>query len=188
MCSMCAIWVCSPSQISPSFTLQGGLVGLVAGTVVVAVEGKVVVVVAGIVVASVVVPSVPSVVVGMAVVVVCIMVVPIVVSGMGGHGHSEKEGELGPQMQSGHSSTKSQLREFIVRREGIIVRPGKKVALRAKVGEKVAGTGWLKLAHGLTTLTVHCGGNTCNCRKSSFKDNYLSLDIRPHWLLPRCCR
>ena len=145
--------MCSPSQISPSFTLQGGLVGLVAGSVVV--------VVAGIVVASVVVPSVPSVVVGMAVVVVCIMVVPIVVSGMGGHGHSEKEGELGPQMQSGHSSTKSQLGVLIVRREGIIVRPGKKVALRAKVGEKVAAAGWLKLAHGLTTLTVHCGGRTC---------------------------
>ena len=177
--------MCSPSQISPSFTLQGGLVGLVAGTVVVAVEGKVVVVVAGIVVASVVVPSV---VVGMAVVVVCIMVVPIVVSGMGGHGHSEKEGELGPQMQSGHSSTNSQLEEFNVRREGIIVRPGKKVALRAKVGEKVAAAGWLKLAHGLTTLTVHCGGKTCVCRKSSLKGNYLSLDIRPHWLLPRCCR
>ena len=177
--------MCSPSQISPSFTLQGGLVGLVAGSVVVAVGGKVVVVVAGIVVASVVVPSV---VVGMAVVVVCIMVVPIVVSGMGGHGHSEKEGELGPQMQSGHSSTNSQLGESIVRREGIIVRPGKKVALRAKVGEKVAAAGWLKLAHGLTTLTVHCGGKTCLCRKSSFKDNYLSLDIRPHWLLPRCCR
>ena len=150
--------MCSPSQISPSFTLQGGLVGLVAGSVVVAVGGKVVVVVAGIVVASVVVPSV---VVGMAVVVVCIMVVPIVVSGMGGHGHSEKEGELGPQMQSGHSSTNSQLGESIVRREGIIVRPGKKVALRAKVGEKVAAAGWLKLAHGLTTLTVHCGGRTC---------------------------
>ena len=98
--------MCSPSQISPSFTLQGGLVGLVAGSVVVAVGGKVVVEVAGIVVASVVVPSV---VVGMAVVVVCIMVVPIVVSGTGGHGHSEKEGELGPQMQSGHSSTNSQL-------------------------------------------------------------------------------
>ena len=180
--------MCSPSQISPSFTLQGGLVGLVAGSVVVAVGGSVVVVVAGIVVASVVVPSVSSVVVGMAVVVVCIMVVPIVVSGTGGHGHSEKEGELGPQMQSGHSSTNSQLGESIVRREGIIVRPGKKVALRAKVGEKVAAAGWLKLAHGLTTLTVHCGGKTCLCRKSSFKDNYLSLDIRPHWLLPRCCR
>jgi len=64
-----------------------------------------IVVVSGIVVPSVpivVVPSVPAVVLG-------IMVVPMVVSGMGGQGHSEKEGELGPQMQSGHSSTKSQL-------------------------------------------------------------------------------
>ena len=70
----------------------------------------VVVLVSGIVVPSVpmvVVPSVPAVVVG-------IMVVPIVVSGMGGQGHSEKEGELGPQMQSGHSSTKSQLCEFFI--------------------------------------------------------------------------
>jgi len=89
-------------------------VGLVAGIEVAVVGGievdvtqgiEVVVLVSGIVVPSVpmvVVPSVPT-------VVVCIMVVPIVVSGMGGQGHSEKEGELGPQMQSGHSSTKSQL-------------------------------------------------------------------------------
>ena len=66
-----------------------------------------IVVVSGIVVPSVpmvVVPSVPAVVEAQAV-----MVVPIVVSGTGGQGHSEKEGELGPQMQSGHSSTKSQL-------------------------------------------------------------------------------
>jgi len=89
-------------------------VGLVAGIVVAVVGGievdvtqgiEVVVLVSDIVVPSVpmvVVPSVPSVVVD-------IMVVPIVVSGMGGQGHSEKEGELGPQMQSGHSSTKSQL-------------------------------------------------------------------------------
>ena len=92
--------------------------GLVAGIEVAVVGGievdvtqgiEVVVLVSGIVVPSVpmvVVPSVPTVVVD-------IMVVSIVVSGMGGQGHSEKEGELGPQMQSGHSSTKSQLREFI---------------------------------------------------------------------------
>lgn len=123
MCSMCAIRLCSPSQIWPSFTSQGGLVGLVAGIVVAVVGGIVVAVVGGIVVdvtggivvdvtggivvvSGIVVPSVPMVV---PTVVVCIMVVPIVVSGIGGQGHSEKEGELGPQMQSGHSSTKSQL-------------------------------------------------------------------------------
>merc|ERR1719370_2644224 len=106
---MCEIRLCSPSQICPSFTSQGGLVGLVGGIVVVVVVSMVVVVVHGIsvVVASVpivVVPAVPAVVVSIAV-----PVVPMVVSGMGGQGHSEKEGELGPQMQSGHSSTKSQL-------------------------------------------------------------------------------
>ena len=72
-----------------------------------------IVVVSGIVVPSVpivVVPSVPAVVLG-------IMVVSMVVSGMGGQGHSEKEGELGPQMQSGHSSTKSQLGEFFIGRQ-----------------------------------------------------------------------
>ena len=114
MCSMCSIMLCSPSQIWPSFTSQGGLVGLVAGIVVTVVGGIVVVVlVSGIVVPSVpmvVVPSVPAVVLG-------IMVVPMVVSGMGGQGHSEKEGELGPQMQSGHSSTKSQLGEFFIGRQ-----------------------------------------------------------------------
>ena len=114
MCSMCSIMLCSPSQIWPSFTSQGGLVGLVAGIVVTVVGGIVVVVlVSGIVVPSVpivVVPSVPAVVLG-------IMVVPMVVSGMGGQGHSEKEGELGPQMHSGHSSTKSQLGEFFIGRQ-----------------------------------------------------------------------
>ena len=112
MCSMCSIMLCSPSQIWPSFTSQGGLVGLVAGIVVTVVGG--IVVVSGIVVPSVpivVVPSVPAVVLG-------IMVVPMVVSGMGGQGHSEKEGELGPQMQSGHSSTKSQLGEFFIQTLG----------------------------------------------------------------------
>jgi len=120
ICSMCSIRLCSPSQISPSFTSQGGLVGLVAG-IVDAVVGGIVVDVTGIVVdvtgivvvvlsSGVVVPSVPMVVVlSRPSVVVVIMVVPIVVSGMGGQGHSEKEGELGPLMQSGHSSTKSQL-------------------------------------------------------------------------------
>jgi len=74
--------------------------------IVVDVTGIVVVVLSS----GVVVPSVPMVVVlSRPSVVVCIMVVPTVVSGMGGQGHSEKEGELGPQMQSGHSSTKSQL-------------------------------------------------------------------------------
>jgi len=108
MCSMCEIRLCSPSQIEPSFTSQGGLV---AGIVVVVVGASVVVVVVSIVVVevqgiSVVVPSVPIVVVS---IVVVSIVVPMVVSGMGGQGHSEKEGELGPLMQSGHSSTKSQL-------------------------------------------------------------------------------
>jgi len=87
-------------------------VGLVAGIVVAVVGGIVVDVtgVAGVLVSGIVVPSVPMVVVpSVPSVVVDIMVVPIVVSGMGGQGHSEKEGELGPQMQSGHSSTKSQL-------------------------------------------------------------------------------
>jgi len=107
---MCEIRLCSPSQICPSFTSQGGLVGLVAGIVVVVVVSIVVVVVVSIVVVevqgiSVVVASVPMVVV----VSIAVPVVPMVVSGMGGQGHSEKEGELGPQMQSGHSSTKSQL-------------------------------------------------------------------------------
>jgi len=114
---MCEIRLCSPSQICPSFTSQGGLVGLVAGIVVVVVGAIVVVVVVSIVVVvvhgiSVVVPSVPMVVVPAVpavVVSIAVPVVPMVVSGMGGQGHSEKEGELGPQMQSGHSSTKSQL-------------------------------------------------------------------------------
>jgi len=86
----------------------------VVGSIVVVVVVSIVVVdVQGI---SVVVPSVPMVVVSIvvpvvvpAVAVVVPMVVPMVVSGMGGHGHSEKEGELGPLMQSGHSATKSQL-------------------------------------------------------------------------------
>ena len=84
--------------------VTGGIVVVVTGGIEV-VGG--IVVVSGIVVPSVpmvVVPSVPAVVEAQAV-----MVVPIVVSGMGGQGHSEKEGEFGPQMQSGHSSTKSQL-------------------------------------------------------------------------------
>jgi len=113
---MCEIRLCSPSQICPSFTSQGGLVGLVAGIVVVVVVSMVVVVVQGISVVvpivPVVVPSVPMVVVPAVpavVVSIAVPVVPMVVSGMGGQGHSEKEGELGPQMQSGHSSTKSQL-------------------------------------------------------------------------------
>ena len=129
MCSMCEIRLCSPSQICPSFTSQGGLVGLVAGIVVVVVGAIVVVVVVSMVVVvvqgisvvvpivPVVVPSVPMVVVPAVpavVVSIAVPVVPMVVSGMGGQGHSEKEGELGPQMQSGHSSTKSQLREFII--------------------------------------------------------------------------
>jgi len=117
MCSMCEIRLCSPSQICPSFTSQGGLVGLVAGIVVVVVGAIVVVVVVSMVVVvvhgiSVVVASVPIVVVPAVpavVVSIAVPVVPMVVSGMGGQGHSEKEGELGPQMQSGHSSTKSQL-------------------------------------------------------------------------------
>lgn len=88
--------------------------GLVAGIVVAVVGGIVVDVTGGIVVEGmIVVLTSPSVVVCIivvpAVVVSGITVVPTVVSGMGGHGHSEKEGELGPQMQSGHSSTKSQL-------------------------------------------------------------------------------
>lgn len=96
--------------------------GLVAGIVVAVVGGIVVDVTGGgIVVEGMVDPSVPMVVVPTSPsVVVCIIVVPAVVvsgmivvptvvSGMGGQGHSEKEGELGPQMQSGHSSTKSQL-------------------------------------------------------------------------------
>ena len=37
------------------------------------------------------------------------MVVPMVVSGRGGHGHSEKEGVVGPQMQVGQGPIKSQL-------------------------------------------------------------------------------
>ena len=117
MCSMCEIRLCSPSQIDPSFTSQGGLVaGIVVVVVVVSI---VVVVVVSIVVVevqgiSVVVPSVPIVVVPA---VVVSIVVPMVVSGMGGQGHSEKEGELGPQMQSGHSSTKSQLGEFRIARQ-----------------------------------------------------------------------
>ena len=78
-----------------------------AGIVVVVLGGiaVVVVVVAGVVVEVVgtVVPFVvPSVVLG-------IMVVPMVVSGRGGHGHSEKEGEVGPQMQVGQGPIKSQL-------------------------------------------------------------------------------
>jgi len=111
---MCEIRLCSPSQICPSFTSQGGLVGLVAGIVVVVVGAIVVVsiVVVEVQGISVVVPSVPMVVVPAVpavVVSIVVPVVPMVVSGMGGQGHSEKEGELGPQMQSGHSSTKSQL-------------------------------------------------------------------------------
>jgi len=88
--------------------LVAGIVVAVVGGIVVAVVGGIVVDVTGgiVVVSGIVVPSVPMVV---PTVVVCIMVVPIVVSGIGGQGHSEKEGELGPQMQSGHSSTKSQL-------------------------------------------------------------------------------
>jgi len=90
--------------------LVAGIVVAVVGGIVVDVTGGIEVVVAGIVVDGIVVPSVPMVVVPTSPsVVVCIMVVPMVVSGMGGQGHSEKEGELGPQMQSGHSSTKSQL-------------------------------------------------------------------------------
>ena len=103
---MCSMRLCSPSsQISPSATSHGGLVGLVAGIVVVVLGGIAVVVVAGVVVEVVgtVVPFVvPSVVLG-------IMVVPMVVSGRGGHGHSEKEGEVGPQMQVGQGPIKSQL-------------------------------------------------------------------------------
>ena len=106
MCSMCSMRLCSPSsQISPSATSHGGLVGLVAGIVVVVLGGIAVVVVAGVVVEVVgtVVPFVvPSVVLG-------IMVVPMVVSGRGGHGHSEKEGVVGPQMQVGQGPIKSQL-------------------------------------------------------------------------------
>ena len=50
MCSMCSMRLCSPSsQISPSATSHGGLVGLVAGIVVVVLGGIVVVVVAGVV-------------------------------------------------------------------------------------------------------------------------------------------
>ena len=92
--------------------LVAGIVVAVVGGIVVDVTGGIVVDVTGgiVVVGGIVVPSVPMVVVpSVPAVVVCIMVVPIVVSGMGGQGHSEKEGELGPQMQSGHSSTKSQL-------------------------------------------------------------------------------
>ena len=72
-----------------------------AGIVVVVLGGIAVVVVAGVVVEVVgtVVPFVvPSVVLG-------IMVVP----GRGGHGHSEKEGVVGPQMQVGQGPIKSQL-------------------------------------------------------------------------------
>ena len=104
--------------------------GLVAGIVVAVVGGIVVDVTGGIVVegmvdpsvSMVVVPTSPSVVVCIivvpAVVVSGMIVVPTVVSGMGGQGHSEKEGELGPQMQSGHSSTKSQLEREEVRSIG----------------------------------------------------------------------
>ena len=106
MCSMCSMRLCSPSsQISPSATSHGGLVGRVAGIVVVVLGGIVVVVdVAGVVVEVVdtVVPFVvPSVVLGI-----------MVVSGRGGHGHSEKGGEVGPQMQVGQVPTKSQLAHF----------------------------------------------------------------------------
>ena len=94
MCSMCLMRLCSPSsQISPLATSHGGRVGLVACIVVVVLGGIVVVVVAGVVVEVVgtVVPFVvPSVVLGI-----------MVVSGRGGHGHSEREGEVGPQMQFG---------------------------------------------------------------------------------------
>ena len=118
MCSMCSIMLCSPSQIWPSFTSQGGLVGLVAGIVVTVVGGIVVDVTGIVVVSGIVVPSVPIVVVpSVPAVVLGIMVVPMVVSGMGGQGHSEKEGELGPQMHSGHSSTKSQLGGFFIGRQ-----------------------------------------------------------------------
>ena len=106
MCSMCSMRLCSPSsQISPSATSHGGLVGRVAGIVVVVLGGiVVVVVVAGVVVelvATVVPFVVPSVVLGI-----------MVVSGRGGHGHSEKGGEVGPQMQVGQVPTKSQLAHF----------------------------------------------------------------------------
>jgi len=73
----------------------------VAGIVVVVLGGIAVVVVAGVVVEVVgtVVPFVvPSVVLGI-----------MVVFGRGGHGHSEKEGEVGPQMQVGQGPIKSQL-------------------------------------------------------------------------------
>jgi len=96
---MCEIRLCSPSQICPSFTSQGGLVGLVAGIVVVVVGAIVVVVVVSMVVVvvhgiSVVVASVPIVVVPAVPAVVVSIAVPVVlmvVSGMGGQGHSEKE-------------------------------------------------------------------------------------------------
>ena len=124
--------MCSPSQIDPSFTSQGGLVGLVAGIVVVVVGAIVVVVVVSIVVVdvqgiSVVVPSVPIVVVpAVGVSIVVPVVVPMVVSGMGGQGHSEKEGELGPLMQSGHSAIKSQLGEFRIARQEPTMRRQKR--------------------------------------------------------------
>ena len=92
--------------------LVAGIVVAVVGGIVVDVTGGIEVVGGIVVVSGIVVPSVPMVVVPSVPAVVeaqAVMVVPIVVSGTGGQGHSEKEGELGPQMQSGHSSTKSQL-------------------------------------------------------------------------------
>ena len=92
--------------------VTGGIVVVVTGGIVVVVTGGIEVVGGIVVVSGIVVPSVPMVVVPSVPAVVeaqAVMVVPIVVSGTGGQGHSEKEGELGPQMQSGHSSTKSQL-------------------------------------------------------------------------------